>query len=184
MEYDFAVVTRYDLRLLTPITTWGCHNTSLHAKASEQRLCIASKMHPTKGSFTWKRHNATMDIFYVVPRAHLPGFVDSLGIAESPGARSLRCCFRSNCPLGAGHTCWNVFTKRIAGGSANVSFLWPFATPSAKRPSNGPDYQCCRMGSTNWTRVYDIETRRMAVRSPQQARLIPPSFGPPTYSDA
>ena len=144
--YDYTIVTRYDMRLLTPMQTWACHKPAklsdadliAHSPSISRTLGIASQCY----SRAWHNQQCTWDSFYIVPRALFAGFSSSIGVAEPPGQRSLRCCFNAWCQY-SGHGCYNVFAPRV-GGAHNISFCWPDQPQSF--PQNGPDFQCCRGG--------------------------------------
>ena len=59
-----------------------------------------------------------------------------------------------------GQACYHVLERRIDGGAANVSFCFPPPDHGGSHPPNGPDYQCCSRGLTNWTKVHDAEVAR------------------------
>ena len=61
---------------------------------------------------------------------------------------------------GTGQACVNVFAKRLAHGIDDISFCTPPPSHGGSHPPNGPDYQCCSRGITNWTRVYETEYAR------------------------
>ena len=155
--YDFFIVTRYDVRLLVPmVPSWACHNNP----SSVGTLGIASRC----GSHSYKSYRCTFDTLFVVPRAHWRAFDTSVGSADQPNSRTARCCFNEMCMAGGvkgtGQACYNVFAKRIAGGGANISFCFNPPEHGGSRSPNGPEYQCCSRGLTNWTRVMEAEVSR------------------------
>ena len=162
--YDFLVVTRFDVRYLMPIDSWACRTPG-----SRQKLGITGSC----GSIhqPW----CTFDMLHVVPAAHLAGFDRSIGNWSVPGSRTSNCCFSKNCKLplpGTGQACLNVFAHNLQGGRASISSCFAAPVP-ANHPANGPGYQCCRLGMTNWTRLYNAETGRNlsaseAASSPQR----------------
>ena len=178
--YDYLIVTRYDLRLLRPIPSWACHSTP----DERAKLGIASKC---QNGGTFHTFGCTYDTMYVVPRAHVPAFNRSIGQSEAPGSRSYRCCFNEICMAGGvpatGQACYHIFTRKLARNESDISFC--FAPPShgGMRPPNGPDYQCCSRGLTNWTLVWHTEaprdpSGRLAGFAPSNA-----SFGTLTLAD-
>jgi len=176
--YDFLIVTRYDLRLLTPIVpSWPCHLPS-----SRGTIGIASKC----SAATFASWRCTFDTLFIVPRAHFYAFNRSIGSSDKPGSRSVRCCFNEMCMAGGvpatGQACHHVFAKRVEGGEANISFCFPPPDHGGSRSPNGPEYQCCSRGLTNWTRVFEEEwkrdpTARLGGYEPSNA-----SYGPSTLS--
>jgi len=155
-QYDYLIVTRYDVRLLSPIVPgWACHTAS-----SRGSLAIASKC-SAKTYASWR---CTFDTLFIVPRAHWVDFNRSVGSADTPGSRSSRCCFNEMCMSGGvpatGQAFHHVFARRLEGGANNISFCFPPPDHGGTRSPNGPDYQCCSRGLTNWTKVYQAEVAR------------------------
>jgi hypothetical protein len=156
-EYDFVIVTRYDLRLLKPMPAWACH-----ADAAERtKLGVASRC----GSRTWQMWHCSFDTLFVVPRAHWFAFDKSVGErVRAPNGRTTSCCFNEVCMAGGvagtGQACVNVFTARLPRGLDDLSFCFPPPSHGGSHPPNGPDYQCCSRGVLNWSRVYEVEVAR------------------------
>ena len=157
-EYDVLIVTRYDVRLLTPLPRWACHADAVSLPA---KIGVASRC----GSQAWRGWHCSFDTLFVVPRAHWRTFDMAIGKLDPPNGRTTRCCFNDACMApgtgaGTGQACVNVLVKRLAQGLDGVSFCFPPPSHGGSHPPNGPDYQCCSRGLTNWTRVYEIESAR------------------------
>jgi len=154
--YDYLIITRYDLRLLRPIDHWQCRSSA----EERSKLGLASRC----GASSFATWQCTFDTLFIVPHAHIPAFDRSVGSTDKPGSRSARCCFNEICMAGGvsstGQACYNVFARRLAGNASNISFCFPPPSHGGLRTPNGPDYQCCSRGLTNWSRVYEAERSR------------------------
>ena len=178
--YDYLIISRYDMRLLQPILpTWTCHADPV----LRGKLGIASRC----GTVSYAKWRCTFDTLFIVPRAHIAAFNRSIGSADKPGSRTFACCFNEMCMAGGvkatGQACYNVFARRLEGGSNSIAFCFPPSGFGGNQAPNGPDYQCCSRGLTNWSKVYNAEVKRdpsalLSANHPSNG-----SFGQETLAD-
>ena len=113
-QHDFLIVTRHDLTLLSPITSWS--SPSLEPN----RVYVGSKCEPR----TWQSFHCTSDIFYVIPRPLLEQFNDSIGVQTHRA-----CCFNECASFSVefrntGHGCYQAFMDNKLKPE-QIGFLWP-----------------------------------------------------------
>ena len=159
-DFDTMILTRYDLRILQPFSTWhGCQDSST--------IGIASRCEMQQ----WRNWNCSSDILFVVPRALLWAFNASVGASlyahdsryfSAPRGKAklnpLACFAPSGestspgVPKGLGHGCYNSIALRI--GYEQLSFCWP-STSGVTEPNEY--YQCCTHGPFRalWERTSD-----------------------------
>ena len=130
-SFDFLIVTRYDVRLLTPITSWACDRAST-------RVSAASKCEPG----AWARFHCVADHFWIVPQPFVAKFVDRIGTRLNLSHFS-SCCFSKRCIQKAGHGCYSVLAHALGGGD-RIGFCWPQPAKSIAEPN--ANYECCRHG--------------------------------------
>ena len=109
--FDYLIVTRYDVKLLSPIVSWPCYDKPLQVSA-------ASQCEPG----AWARFNCIADHFWIVPRAYVPRFSNLVG-SRLNLSHYTKCCFAKRCLQKAGHGCYNVLTHHL-GGMDKVGFCW------------------------------------------------------------
>jgi hypothetical protein len=109
--FDYLIVTRYDVKLLSPIVSWPCYDKPLQVSA-------ASQCEPG----AWARFNCIADHFWIVPRAYVPRFSNLVG-SRLNLSHYTKCCFAKRCLQKAGHGCYNVLTHHL-GGLDRVGFCW------------------------------------------------------------
>ena len=148
---DWLLLSRFDLRLLRPLSILaprgGLCQGSTGKPTSEllqpPAVLIASRC----AAKEWSAFHCTVDTFYAIPRHYVPAFNRSVGQVD-PSHKTSRCCFRWNCQFPhSGHACLDML---FANGVASACFLWPPLERNTK-PPDGPDYQCCRKGMTEWS---------------------------------
>ena len=66
-RYTALVITRHDVTLLSPVTSWLC---ALHATIN-----VAAKCEPA----AWSRYRCVSDLMFTVPRGRLHAFNASIG---------------------------------------------------------------------------------------------------------
>mmetsp|Transcript_1363 Transcript_1363/g.3512 ORF Transcript_1363/g.3512 Transcript_1363/m.3512 type:complete len:414 (+) Transcript_1363:44-1285(+) len=115
-KYDFVVLARFDVQLLTPFYTWGC------STLDPRRLSVAAKCDPRM----WKAFNCTSDLLYIIPRNLFIMFASQLGrrVSVSEGGIE-RCCFNMRCLGNGGHGCLNLLSSHLQ--EEGVNFCWPQA---------------------------------------------------------
>ena len=116
-KYDFTMLVRFDVQLLTPVTSWGCR------VLDSSVMSFAAKCDPKM----WNAFNCTSDLLYVVPRALLPAFSSQVGRHKDrvEGGPSEHCCFNIQCLGNGGHGCLNLMQPELDG--RRVEFCWPRA---------------------------------------------------------
>lgn len=129
-SFDFLIVSRYDVRLLTPIISWPCYN-------QPQQVSAASRCEPG----AWERFHCIADHFWIVPRLFLSSYAALVG-SRLNVSHYTKCCFGKRCLQKAGHGCFNVFEHYW--GSEALGFCWPQPVRSVAEPN--PNYQCCMHG--------------------------------------
>lgn len=128
--FEYLVITRYDVRLLTPINAWPCYG-------DRNRISAASKCEPT----AWNHFNCIADHFWIVPRPHMRPFGAIVGKRLNL-SHFTKCCYSKRCIHKAGHGCFNVLTHVL--GNESVGFCWPQPARSVAEPNK--NYQCCKHG--------------------------------------
>ena len=157
-DFDTMILTRYDLRILQPFSTWhGCQDSST--------IGIASRCEMQQ----WRNWNCSSDILFVVPRALLWAFNASVGASlnahdsryfSAPRGKAKlnpSACFAPSgettspgVPKGLGHGCYNSIAHRI--GYEQLSFCWP-STSGVTEPNEY--YQCCTHGPFRALREFE-----------------------------
>lgn len=128
--FDYLIITRYDVRLLSPIVSWACYD-------QPGRVSAASKCEPG----AWQRFHCIADHFWIVPRPFLPSFSTLLGTRLNL-SHYTKCCFSKRCIQKAGHGCYAVLTHHW--GDSRLGFCWP--QPEKSVAEANPNYQCCKHG--------------------------------------
>lgn len=129
--FDYLIITRYDVRLLSPMPGWGCYD-------KPSQISVASKCEES----AWKRFNCVADHFWIVPRPFVHRFTNLLGTRLNVSHYN-KCCFSKRCIQKAGHGCYNVLGA--AFGTDALGFCWPQPVKSVAEPN--ANYQCCRHGN-------------------------------------
>jgi hypothetical protein len=157
-DFDTMILSRYDLRILQPFSTWhGCQDSST--------IGIASRCEMQQ----WRNWNCSSDILFVVPRALLWAFNASVGASlyahdsryfNAPRGKAKlnpSACFAPSgestspgVPKGLGHGCYNSIAHRI--GYEQLSFCWP-STSGVTEPNEY--YQCCTHGPSRALREFE-----------------------------
>ena len=99
--FDYLIVTRYDVKLLSPILSWPCYG-------QPHQLSVASKCEQS----AWLRFNCVADHFWIVPRELVPRYGALIGTRLNLSHYS-KCCFAKRCIQKAGHGCYNVFSHHL-----------------------------------------------------------------------
>ena len=131
LAFEFLIITRYDVRLLTPITSWACYG-------DRDRISAASKCEPS----AWDRFNCVADHLWIVPRPYVRPFTKVVG-ARLNLSHFTKCCYSKRCLHKAGHGCYNVLAHVLT--PAAVGFCWPQPARSVAEPN--ANYQCCAHGT-------------------------------------
>ena len=129
-SFDYLIISRYDVRLLSPIATWPCYERP-------QQIGLASKCEPA----AWARFNCVADHFWLVPRTFIRPLNSLIGTRLNL-SHFTKCCFSKRCIQKAGHGCHNVLGHHL--GAASLGFCWPQPQKSVAEPN--PHYQCCAHG--------------------------------------
>ena len=82
-----------------------------------------------------------------------------------------------------GQACFNVLARRLEGGTDSIAFCFPPPGLGGLRPPNGPDYQCCSRGLTNWSKVHHAEVRHDPTGLAGAEDPLNTSFGESTIAD-
>ena len=129
-NFDFLIVSRYDVRLLSPIISWPCYDQPLQVSAASMCEPVA-----------WSRFKCIADHFWIVPKLFIPSYTELIGFRLN-FSHYTSCCFSKRCLQKAGHGCYNVFEHYW--GEPRLGFCWPQPKASIAEPN--PHYQCCRHG--------------------------------------
>jgi hypothetical protein len=187
-SYDFLIMTRWDVRLLSPITLWGCSPLR-----SENRHRVGFAQRCEQG--LWGPWACTHDILHVVSRTRLRAFSRAVGVRLN-GSHYKHCCFHVGCWLSSGHGCLNMINRyaleeeqpsssihgarsgRESGnesgsvrGVAN-SYCWP--PPSRLTNEANRFFQCCRKGEASPRNAVGAERREAMLRLANDRLLHPP----------
>jgi len=130
-NFDYLIVTRYDVRLLTPITSWPCYG-------DRDRISAASKCEPK----AWDNFNCIADHFWIVPRPFVRPFTKVVG-SRLNLSHFTKCCYSKRCIHKAGHGCYNVLAHVLSPSA--IGYCWPQPVKSVAEPN--PHYQCCAHGT-------------------------------------
>lgn len=123
-QYDVLMITRNDLAILTPVSTWSCDLEGAFNFAS------------TCESKAWHKWLCTSDVFMTVSRQHWKYFAEQVVGRHQPGVTELSQpstgCFWEPPPkdpkkpfeliLTGGHGCYTLLLKKL--GSKNLQFCW------------------------------------------------------------
>lgn len=140
LQYDFLMLSRYDLLLKSPIDSWGC---------DWNKVNFANKCEPR----AWSSWNCTNDMFFIVPQRYLLSFGRSIGARKRP-SRYKHCCFNDACfRYAVGHGCGNMVASAL-GGFENVSFCWPQPVRTVTDPNNHYSLPLCSEMPRNISSVH------------------------------
>ena len=128
--FDYLIITRYDVKFLSPMPSWPCFDKPL-------QVSLASQCEPG----AWARFNCVADHFWIIPRPYISRAATLIGTRLNL-SHYTKCCFAKRCLQKAGHGCYNVLSHHL--GSEHVGFCWPQPAKSVAEPN--PHYQCCRHG--------------------------------------
>ena len=67
-NFDFLIVSRYDVRLLSPIISWPCYDQPIQVSAASMCEPVA-----------WSRFKCIADHFWIVPKLFIPSYTELIG---------------------------------------------------------------------------------------------------------
>jgi hypothetical protein len=118
---DVLIVTRYDLTLRAPVSTWSCDVGGTVDRGVSSRFGFSAQCQAAE----WNGFNCTYDILYVVPQRHIDAFSRAVGVGKTHQNAGINgCCFHQSCLKSGGHSCYNALVHTGIPVD-EMTFCWP-----------------------------------------------------------